>query len=264
MFEIHDQKWFPETLRNYVTDALQFILSLGAVYQPIVPRLSAAISSAGSAQVVDLCSGGSGPWLWLWRTLQQISPRGIKVCLTDKFPNISAFERAREITSGQVDFYAHSVDATALPPGLSGFRTIFTSFHHFAPADAVAILQNAVDQKQGIGVFEAARRCPLNIALTVLMLLGGFVTAPFIRPFRWSRLFWTYLIPVIPLVLFYDGIVSCLRAYSPVELRRLIATLQPNSYHWEVGETDGGISPITYMLGYPTGGTFLAPLSGVE
>ena len=40
------------------------------------------------------------------------------------------------------------------------------------------------------------------------------ILAPTIRPFRWSRLFWTWLIPLVPFVLFYDGIVSCLRAYS--------------------------------------------------
>jgi hypothetical protein len=39
------------------------------------------------------------------------------------------------------------------------------------------------------------------------MPLAGFLTAPFIRPFRFSRLFWTYVITVIPFVLFFDGVV---------------------------------------------------------
>ena len=59
---------------------------------------------------------------------------------------------------------------------------------------------------------------------------------PFIRPFRWSRLIWTYLIPLNPIVLFLDGIVSCLRAYSPLELSELTRELSASGYIWEIGE----------------------------
>src|ERR1700736_2005606 len=69
-FEFHDQKWFPNNLRDGVTDALQFILSLGRIYWPIVPILSKAVEASGAARIVDLCSGGGGPWLWLYRLLR--------------------------------------------------------------------------------------------------------------------------------------------------------------------------------------------------
>jgi hypothetical protein len=36
-FEFHDQQWFPKSLRDGVTDALQFILCLSGIYRPIVP-----------------------------------------------------------------------------------------------------------------------------------------------------------------------------------------------------------------------------------
>jgi hypothetical protein len=81
------------------------------------------------------------------------------------------------------------------------FGTMFSSFHHFPPNEATAILQDAVDNRQGIAVFEAARRRPLSIVLTFLVPLAAFCTVPLIRPFRFSRIFWTYLMPVIPLVL---------------------------------------------------------------
>lgn len=63
-----------------------------------------------------------------------------------------------------------------------------------------------------------------------------FVCTPFICPFRLSRLFWTYFIPVIPLVLLVDGVVSCLRTYNPQELREIIKKLNATEYDWEVGE----------------------------
>lgn len=250
-FEFHDQKWFPKCLRDGVTDALQFILSLGGIYRPIVPLLNKAVEASGAERIVDLCSGGGGPWLWLYRLLRDGSGRGIEVCLTDKYPNVTAFENARQKTGGQITFYGGLVDAASLPRELSGFRTIFTSFHHFTPDEAVAILQGAVDDGQGIGVFEAAKRDPLNILLTVLMPLAGFLTAPFARPVRISRLFWTYIIPVIPFVLFFDGVVSCLRAYSQKELSLLAAQVRAGNYVWQIGERPGRLAPVTFLIGYP-------------
>jgi hypothetical protein len=250
-FEFHDQKWFPKGLRDSVTDGLQFILSLGGIYRPIVPLLNEAVESSAAARIVDLCSGGGGPWLWLYRLLGVSSGRSIEICLTDKYPNIAAFENARRKTAGQITFYPGFVEAASLPRELSGFRTIFTSFHHFTPDEAVAILQNAADDGQGIGVFEAAKRDPLTILLTVLMPLAGFITAPFARPFRISRLFWTYVVPVIPFVLFFDGVISCLRAYSQKELSLLAAQVNAENYVWQIGERSGGLTPVTFLVGYP-------------
>jgi hypothetical protein len=248
--ELHDQHWFPKLLRDGVTDGLQFVLSLGRVYRPIVPLLNEAMEVVGAERVVDLCSGGGGPWLWLCGLLGAKHGRAMEVCLTDKFPNIAAFESARDKTNGQITFYPESVDAANLPADLPGFRTIFTSFHHFRPDEAVAILQNAVDDGQGIGIFEAAKRDPWTILLTFLMPLGGIVSAPFIRPFRISRLFWTYIVPILPFVLLFDGVISCLRAYSQRELAMLAAQVRAENYEWCVGEQRGGIAPITFLIGY--------------
>jgi hypothetical protein len=250
-FEFHDQKWFPKSLRDGVTDALQFILSLGGIYRPIVPLLNKAVEATGAARIVDLCSGGGGPWLWLCRLLRVSDVRNIEVCLTDKYPNIAAFENARRKTGGRITFYPGFVDAACLPRELAGFRTIFTSFHHFRPDEAVAILQNAADDGQGIGVFEAAKRDPRAILLTALMPLAGFLTAPFARPFRVSRIFWTYIVPMIPFVLFFDGVISCLRAYSKKELSLLAAQVKAENYVWQIGEQSGGRAPITFLIGCP-------------
>jgi hypothetical protein len=253
-FEFHDQPWFPKSIRDGVTDGLQFILNLGGVYRSIAPRLNQAIESCEADRVVDLCSGGGGPWPWLYRSLSVRQGGPVTVCLTDKYPNISAFTAAKENTAGQITFYPQRVEADRLPAELTGFRTIFTSFHHFAADDAVAILQNAVDSGQGIGIFEAPRRHPLTILSTVLMFLGGFVSAPFIRPFSFSRLFWTYVIPIIPLVLLFDGVVSCLRAYSQKELWELVHRVECNHYTWQIGEQAGGLAPITFLIGTPRAG----------
>ena len=51
-----------------------------------------------------------------------------------------------------------------------------------------------------------------------LVPLAVLVLTPAVRPFRWSRLFWTYLVPVLPPPILFDGVVSCLRVYTPEEM----------------------------------------------
>jgi hypothetical protein len=130
---------------------------------------------------------------------------------------------------------------------------MFSAFHHFRPEQACAVLADAVRKRQGIGIFEATQRRPLALLLTLLAPLGVLVLTPFVRPFRWSRLFWTYLLPVSPLVTLFDGLVSCLRTYSVQDLRDLTASLGSNDYHWDIGTVKSKTTPIpiTYLLGVP-------------
>lgn len=253
LFEFHDQPWFPGYLRDYVTETLQSVLILGGVYRGSAPRLNRALQACQASRVVDLCSGSSGPWLSLYETLRDAYGRPAEVCLTDLYPNTSSFERIKQATHGTISYWPDSVDATKVPARLAGFRTIFSSFHHFPKPEAISILQDAVDNRQGIGVFEAARRHPVTMAFTVLAFLGALVTAPFIRPFRFSRLFWTYLLPVIPFLLFWDGLMSCFRAYSVKQLREMIASVDADGYFWEAGEEPSGFTTVTYLVGYPVG-----------
>jgi len=240
LLEIHDQPWCPPSLRDALTDFLQFALHLGRSYSAVTPLLRDAVARAGARRVVDLCSGAGGPW----RALRRDIP--VPVLLTDKYPN-------RAAGRGPVPFHPAPVDALAVPAELDGFRTLFTSFHHFRPDEARAILADAVRHRQGIGVFEVARRAPREIALIGLTWLAILLLVPFVRPFRWSRIAWTYLPPVLPLVGSFDGVVSCLRTYSPAELRALVAGLGTNGYAWQIGETRSARSPltVTYLIGVP-------------
>jgi hypothetical protein len=231
---------------------LRFGLNLLQAYAHIAPLLQRALDSTRSPSIVDLCSGGGGPWLHLARKLKA-DARDFHVCLTDKYPNLQAFGEAQASSQNHIRFHRGSVDAMNVPPELEGFRTMFTSFHHFPLEEARAIVQNAVDTRQGIGLFEITRRSPSAIILVFLWALTPFLFTPFVRPFRWSRLLCTYVIPIIPFVLLFDGVVSCLRAYSPRELRELIAKLRVTEYQWELGEYRGVFLklPVTYLIGYP-------------
>src|SRR6185503_1565927 len=156
LVELHDLPWCPPSLRDALTDFLAFSLNLARAYDPAGPLLRRAVRRAGARRIVDLCSGAGGPWGRLAKDV------GVPVLLTDLYPH-----RGRRV-AGQLPFHPEPVDARAVPETLDGFRTIFTAFHHFRPAEARAILADAVQQRQGIAVFEAARRAPWEIAVVAL------------------------------------------------------------------------------------------------
>jgi hypothetical protein len=250
--ELHDQPWFPQFLRNDVTDTLQHGMTLSKAYASIAPVLRCVLEATGSPPIIDLCSGGGGPWLDLGRRLECDST-DFHITLTDRHPNAAAFANAQARCGIPIRFYPGSVDAREVPAELDGFRTMFTAFHHFPFDEARAILQDAVDAGQGIGIFEVTRRTWSALALMFLWSLTPFLFTFFVSPFRWTRVLFTYLIPIIPLVLLFDGVVSCLRTYRPAELEKMIEKLSAPGYEWKVGEFRGGPFnlPVTCLIGYP-------------
>jgi len=253
LFEIEDQSWCPRVLRDALTDYLRFVMDRFTPYAPAAPLLARALDRSGASHVVDLCSGGGGPWADLLRRLHAQGRTALRVQLTDYYPNRAAFTRLRDLSGGAIAGVVEPVDATDVPPHLPGFVTMFTALHHFRPAVARRILEGAVRQRRGIAVFEITRRSLIAIAGMPFFALGVLLFTPFIRPFRWNRLLWTYVIPLMPLLAWWDATVSCLRTYTPDELREMVADLGAGDYAWEVGMVRVPLPPVsmTYLIGTP-------------
>jgi hypothetical protein len=253
LFEIHDQPWFPQFLRDQFLDGLQMILDVTDTYEPIAKLLRNRLAESGAERVLDLCSGAGGPWPSLVRQFEMSGARAPEVFLTDKYPVSGKLSDLTASAGKRIHFLKHSIDATRIPEHLHGFRTLFSSFHHLAPDEARRLLQDSVNRRQGIGIFEVPARHALTLLSLLLIPIATWLFVPFRRPFRWSRLLWTYLFPVVPFVLFYDGLISCLRAYSLGELQEMTKGLAASGYRWEIGEEPGGLLPVrvTYLVGCP-------------
>jgi hypothetical protein len=92
----------------------------------------------------------------------------------------------------------------------------------------------------------------MSILLVAAMPIFTLLACPFIRPFRISRLFWTYIIPAAPIIGFLDGIVSCFRTYSIEEMRELVNKLSPNEYEWNIAKKNALLgAPILFLIGIP-------------
>jgi hypothetical protein len=251
LFELEDQPWFPATIRDLATDYLHFMQTAVSMHRAMLPFLEEVLTAGRTTRIVDLCSGGSGP---VPAIVAELREKGMPVTatLTDLYPNVSALEHIVAHSGGAIDYVARSVDARAVPPELRGLRTLFNGFHHFRRADAQAILRDAAAARQPIAIFEMSRRSTSMILPVLLVPLVVLCVTPFMKPFKWRRLFWTYVVPLVPLTCLWDGIVSQLRAYTVTELREMAAAA--GSMAWRADEPRlYRYNRLTYLIGWPAG-----------
>lgn len=240
LFEFEDQQWFSRRLRQ----AMQSYLATAYRHTPFPKfwaQCLAPLMGAGRMNaLVDLASGAGGP---VPLVLEELRRMGFEVTatLTDRFPNPAATP---------LRYWPEPVDARFIPQALDGTRTMFASFHHFRPHDAHAILRDAFERRVPICVFEATTRGAV-LAATLIPLMVLLLTLE-IRPLSWIQIVFTYLIPILPVLIFWDGLVSYLRTYSVAELEALTHDLTAD-YSWQPGKLRAPGVPfgVPFLIGRP-------------
>ena len=247
LFEWEDQEWFPDLLRDNMTDFLRNVILWQKIYDPAVEIILKLLKETGHKNIIDICSGAGGG-------IEDIANEtnlnnNVNFILTDKFPNKEAIHYFKN--NKFIVYYNYPVEATSIPRELVGLRTLFSSFHHFKPNDAKNILKNAVKNKMPIAVFEGAGKTIIEfVSLLLLFPVLIFLITPFLKPLKWSRIFFTYLIPLLPFFIYWDGLVSILRMYSLNDMEKLTNSFE-NDYLWNTGKIKGKVSTVTYLTGIP-------------
>lgn len=253
-FEFTDKSWFPQVFRSSALSFLETMYRLSREANRLfAEKLFAVMRETNTNEILDMASGATGPILHITRELKLLRGEETRVTMTDKFPAQSGLDRVSALNDPMVRYLSASIDATCVPEELTGLRTIFGAFHHFTPELARGVLRDAFTQRRGIAIFEiAARKAPL-LASGLFMPLVVLLVTPLIRPLRWSQLLFTYLIPLLPFFIAWDGIISVLRTYTPEELREMTRELQSDDYRWEIGElaVKGVPVKVPYLIGVP-------------
>ena len=252
--EMHDYDWFPDVWRRGMTDFLSCFATCFFQYEPAFPLIAGMMRKSGLRKLCDLCSGGSG---YLLSLLGYLRKNGITVSgmeLTDKYPNLVAFERISRRSGGAVSYISSSVDALNPPFDEQEIRLIFSAMHHFSPDELKSIINRARKDNCAIGLFDYCCRAPVRaIPQLILLMPHIFIIMPFAGPFSWGKMFWTYILPAIPLALLTDSIISRWNGYSPSELKAIIDKLPDNTYEWECGSKLNFLrtGKVVYLTGCP-------------
>ena len=237
LFELEDLPGFPSVLRRQQVEFIGWLVDRFGIYSPVVPLLSSVIMRTGNSQVTDLGSGSGGPIHYLARqpALSQVS-----FLLTDHYPTSS------ETTMDHVRWHAGPVNALSQNTPGTGVLTLFNAFHHFTPAQQAELVQ--LHAPRGLLVFEVLQP---NIVTFLKILftttIGQLLLAPFVRPFRWERLLFTYILPINMITIPWDGLVSVLRSDHPSTLVQRLRPAVPAGHSLEGGIVGPWWAPVTWL-----------------
>ena len=252
LFEFEDLDWFPQVVRMGMMDFLRHLITWLNFYGPVAPVIKDTLERSGEQKLLELCAGGGGGVMKLRENLQRLDCQP-EIILSDLYPNLSSYEELKSASHGQVDFISYSVNALDVPPVQKGMRLLFSSFHHFKPEQAKEILRDAVRKNVAIGVFDSGNKNVFAIlAIILLQPVIFFLVTPFFKPFRWSRLFFTYVLPLIPVCTVWDGCVSMMRLYTLNDMNTLTNEIAAKNYIWKTGQVMNSMgATVNYLVGYP-------------
>lgn len=233
--ELEDYPWLPRVLRDALTDGLRVSSDIARPYDGAADILDELLAVSSANRIVDLASGAGGPVLSMLDVLERRYGRTPDVVLTDKYPNREAFDRVEARRGGRVRGARAAIDATSVPPELTGVRTMFNALHHLPPDVAREVFADAARSRQPIATFELVERSLQGAAIVVGAVVATTALTPWL-PLRASRLALTYVVPVVPALAAWDGFASCMRAYAPDELRALVDGLSDEAYRFDVVE----------------------------
>ena len=255
--EVEDFHWFPALLRDPM---LRLLAALCVVLriEEIIAEILQPVLTAHPGPVIDLCSGAGGVMPSVLHHLRTNNLPNAQLLLSDLYPNREAVERFSQ--SDFVGYHSEPVDVTQLEKAPKGTRTLINSFHHLRPVQAKALLRSARDSGQPLLIYELTdNRMPLWLCLIILpiawviMVINALLLTFLTRPLPIHQLALTYVVPVIPLLFGWDGMMSYARTYGFDDLSELLDGLETEHYSWEMGyapRPKGGTFGI-YLLGSP-------------
>lgn len=261
VLEFEDLRWFPAWLRTAMTNVIVvFSRALGVT--PVLANLvSRTLKQQGIEQIVDLGSGGGGvmPGV-LARVRATPATSGAQLTMTDLYPNLDAIDTFNQPGTPEVRYLRDPVDATDFSSSPQGLKTMVNCFHHMRPPMARGILKSAHDTGEPILIYEmGGSKIPFALWLLGLPLalplvaLTALLLTPFVRPVTFRQLFFTYIIPLVPIFYAWDGQASMPRLYSLADMDELLEGLDSPTYRWEKGPapTEKGKTLGLYLLGVP-------------
>jgi hypothetical protein len=251
LFEFEDLPWFPQVIREGMMDFLRHLITWMNFYGPVTPLIKETLTKTNGNRLLELCAGGGGGVMKLKKNLHA-SGCDPEIVLSDLYPNADTYQQIKNESGGTIDFVGYSVNALDVPAQLKGMRLLFSSFHHFRPDQAKAILADAFRKNVAIGIFDAGTKSFFSmLAVIILQPVIFLLATPFFKPFRWSRLLFTYVVPLIPICTMWDGCVSILRFYTVSQLQELTSSLKSEGYQWKTGQVKNSIgAKVNYVIGY--------------
>jgi hypothetical protein len=221
LFEFMDQDWVPGGLRNTLVEMVECCNSppFQTYYHWVADETLQVACDGNFTTIVEL-GAGSAP---ITRVLVK-DPRSnsIRLVMCDINPNPRDYEVLEKLYPGKVHGLRTPIDISH--PHQWDPRTILVlsaTFHHIPPPERSKVLMALTNSAERIMIFEPVRKSLLSVLFVFTSLIPSLLLPLFFfqRPGKLRRFLWCWLVPVAPLMFWWEGIISSLRQWSDWEWR---------------------------------------------
>lgn len=247
--ELADFDSFPRVLRDGLTDFLAFFSVFSGLREKAYREIARTIVETNETQVVELCAGSGFGGLRMIRRLAVLARRpALKLLLTDLRPNR---KWPRILALGGDSLSAREAEALQAIREEKGVFVMFAALHHLSPNEVAEMVRTAADEgKTFVSVDYFQRGRPADLFPLFLGPLLMILTAPLVFPFSARRIALTWIVPVLPVLLFVDTLLTILRSYRVDELKKIVGgAFLPRGVQASVRELKlcAGLIRMTYL-----------------
>jgi len=218
--QISNQTWFPSFLRQHIHEFMTWFVGKVGAAKPFMPIIEEGLQYADQIIEIEQTVGAGFetiiPYLDAAVPIKTVGLKGFSVNQKGLYISVNAFHQLRE-------------------------------------TEAQYLLEEIAKSRNPVAIVEGNNDSLWQVfGMTIIVPLTVLLTAPFVKPFRFSRLILTYLIPILPIVTFIDGAIALTRLYATSDLDELSGSIKESNYTWRSGKLDNGRGgKIIYLLGYP-------------
>jgi hypothetical protein len=223
LFEFMDQEWIPASLHATLRDVLGFHLrvTLFYYYRWAAREALDAARTTGAARVSELGAGSAG-FSEALATLIREHASSVRVEISDLRPNTPLYRSLEAQYPGIVHACTEPVDFTTRPHAghERDIVVLSAAFHHVPREERPRVLQAMASRR--VMIFESVTRNLKSMVGCAIGFLPAMLTPLYFigrRSGRWRRMFWCWVVPVAPVMVAWDGVVSCLRCWTEDEWR---------------------------------------------
>jgi hypothetical protein len=222
VFQFSNQNWYPAFLKRDMYEFMTWFVGKVHAAKPFVPVISEGLQHAPAHRIINIDS--------------QIG---------------AGFETVKDLISEQPEFF--NLPIQNFNTSNSGLYLFVNSFHQLKPEMARNYLSEIAKSRNAVVVVEGNNDSLWQVVgMTVFVPLAVILSAPLVKPFRVTRLIFTYLIPVLPIVTMLDGFLALFKLYNPNDLNELVSEIPEKNYTWKSAKADNGRGgKIMYLIGWP-------------
>jgi hypothetical protein len=223
--QLINTKWFPRHIRKLCSEFLScFVLKVNAT-KPFIPVIESALIESKKNNIINLEFNDIGAGI------ETVKP------FLNQHLAITSIPLSEINTQQQ-----------------RGMYLFVNSFHQLPAINAKKTLEEIAKSGNPVVVVEGNNDSLWQlVGMTIFLPVAVILSAPFVKPFRWSRILFTYIIPILPVIMPIDGCIGLLKLYNPKDLNKLTSSIKVSDYKWTAGKEDNGRGgKIIYLTGIST------------